>query len=161
MQEKREKKDLHTAREDRGAGRYTKDLCSFWNIPFSSAEGQLFPGCLSHIWTDCIQWEVHWKGLAEYLYFTVLTHCIKEFPGVPFFDTEKIFFLTFTGSIFAGRRVKIPTPAPLFTSILAANMGPNTLNSQWFLHCRELLWDKDRSFLVSGQGKAELELDCL
>jgi len=41
VQEKKKKKDLHTAREDRGGGRHTKGLCSSWKTSFSSAEGQL------------------------------------------------------------------------------------------------------------------------
>lgn len=51
----------------------------------------------------------------------------KKFLGFPFSDTEITSYLTFTCSILAGRRVKIPSPALLFTSILVANMDPNTM----------------------------------
>lgn len=136
----KKKKDLHTAREDRGGGRHTKGLCSCWKTSFNSAEGQLFSACLSHTWTDHVQGEVCWKDLAEYLYFAVLTLISSEiFHQLPFFDTEIISSLIITCSTLATRRVRISSPSPLFTSILVANVGPNVPNCQWFLHCRRLL----------------------
>lgn len=132
--EEKKKKDLHTGTDNRkggmeahkGAMFLLEDIFRFcWRTtPFSV--------CPSHIWTDQIQGEVCWKGLAKYLFFTVLTLISTKI--LPFFDTEIISFLTFTWSTLAVRRLRVLSPSPQYKEIVLVL----TLNSQWFLHCKKL-----------------------
>lgn len=142
MQEKRKKKKFAYCKrrqkrreEHKGVMFLLEDIFQFcWRTT-------LFSACLSYLNRSYARGSTL-KGLGcVFILYSPDSHFIKDFPLVAFVNTEILSFLTFTCSVLAARTVRTPSTAPLFTSIVVANIGPNTLNSLWFLHCRKLLYN--------------------